>query len=340
MTELHLIDIENEESLAKYLRDKKLLNPKDSLVVQLLSGGVSNRTVLVKINQTYFVMKQGLSKLRVPSDWFSNPARIQREALGMVALRSILREDQIPKLIFSDDTNNILMMEAIPQPHENFKTVLLKGKDESKHIQDMALMLASIHKKTWKNNKYANEFLNTEFFYELRIDPYFRYCVEKYPEYSKWFQKNIFSNLEIKNCLVHGDYSPKNMLVYKNELVLLDHEVIHYGDFAFDFGFVLTHLFIKSVHLASESFLKNTIEFSNTYFKEMKNLVSIEDQERSLHYFLACLFARVAGKSKTDYLGKEKEAKIKIVLNEMFTNEDSKLNLEILKTLFKKVQTC
>ena len=30
--------------------------------------------------------------------------------------------------------------------------------------------------------------------------------------------------------LVHGDFSPKNVLVYRGRLVLLDHEVIHWGD--------------------------------------------------------------------------------------------------------------
>ena len=78
MTNSNNTDIENEVSLRQYLLSKKLISNKDIVTSQLLSGGVSNKTVFVKINQNSFVIKQGLSKLRVPSDWFSNPARIQR----------------------------------------------------------------------------------------------------------------------------------------------------------------------------------------------------------------------------------------------------------------------
>ncbi len=312
------------------------MTSKDTMTSQGLGGGVSNKTVLVNISQQSYVMKQGLSKLRVPGDWFSNPARIQREASGMKALKKIL-PNQITSLIFVDDLENILMMEAVPQPHENFKALLLKGAIQHNLLQKMAIMLATIHTSSWHNKEFEKEFGNTEFFHELRIDPYFRFCVQKYPEVEPWFQKNIFSKLEIKNCLVHGDFSPKNMLVFQSELVLLDHEVIHYGDFAFDFGFVFAHLFLKSVHLKSESFLNSILAFSDSYFYEMNKLISETDQERAVHYFLGCLFARVAGKSKTDYLGSFFEEKIKSALLEIFQNEKEKVTIKTIKTLFTKV---
>jgi aminoglycoside phosphotransferase (APT) family kinase protein len=47
---------------------------------------------------------------------------------------------------------------------------------------------------------------------------------------------------------VHGDYSPKNVLIHGGRLTLLDHEVIHWGDPAFDVGFSLTHLLSKAHH--------------------------------------------------------------------------------------------
>lgn len=330
------IDIENAASLHHYLLSKDRISAQDKVKSELLGGGVSNKTVLVQINENSFVMKQGLSKLRVPSDWYSNPARIAREAMGMQALKIILPPEQITNLIFLDDEENILMMGAVPRPHENFKTLLLKGDDQHLLIQKMARMLSAIHQGTWQNEEVAKEFDNTDFFHELRIDPYFRFCMQKFPEYTPWFQKNIIDQLQIKNCLVHGDFSPKNILVHQNELVLLDHEVIHFGDFAFDFGFVLTHLFLKSVFLKSEMFLEHTLAFANIYFHEMKSYLSKEDQNRAINYFLACLLARVAGKSKTDYLGIAGEEKIKNVLNDIFIN-DERLTLENIKDLFNKV---
>lgn len=337
MTGSFTVDIENEESLRKYLLSKRLIRDNDTIVFTVLRGGVSNKTVRVTFAGHSYVLKQGLQKLRVPGDWFSNPARIEREAAGMVALKKILPDNQITRLIFVDKPACVLMMEAVPEPHENFKTLLLKGGDQSALIQRMALMLATIHRTTWHNHEFENEFGNQEFFYELRIDPYFRFCAQQFPESAPWFQKNIFDNLGIENCLVHGDFSPKNMLVYQNELVLLDHEVIHYGDFAFDFGFVFAHLFLKSVHLSSTQFLADSLAFADTYFGKMDGLISETDRERAVHNFLACLFARVAGKSKTDYLGNVLEERIKIALVGIFQKGEV-ASMDTVNILYEKVQ--
>ena len=55
--------------------------------------------------------------------------------------------------------------------------------------------------------------------------------------------------LSRSDALVHGDFSPKNVLVYNRQLILLDHEVLHFGDPAFDIGFSLTHFLSKALHL-------------------------------------------------------------------------------------------
>ena len=67
--------------------------------------------------------------------------------------------------------------------------------------------------------------------------------------------------------LVHGDFSPKNVLVHDDRLILLDHEVIHWGDPAFDVGFALTHLLSKAHHLPAhrERFTRAARRFWSAY---------------------------------------------------------------------------
>ena len=49
--------------------------------------------------------------------------------------------------------------------------------------------------------------------------------------------------------LVHGDWSPKNILVLKVSNVLaIDFECIHFGDPSFDAAFLLNHLLLKTFH--------------------------------------------------------------------------------------------
>ena len=48
-----------------------------------------------------------------------------------------------------------------------------------------------------------------------------------------------------KRVLVHGDFSPKNLLIGPHGPVILDAECAWYGDPAFDLAFVLNHLLLK-----------------------------------------------------------------------------------------------
>ena len=46
---------------------------------------------------------------------------------------------------------------------------------------------------------------------------------------------------------MHGDFSPKNILIGPEGPVILDAECAWYGDPAFDLAFVLTHLLLKGI---------------------------------------------------------------------------------------------
>jgi Ser/Thr protein kinase RdoA (MazF antagonist) len=105
---------------------------------------------------------------------------------------------------------------------------------------------------------------------------------------------------------VHGDYSPKNILVHQDRLVLLDHEVIHFGDPAFDVGFSLTHLLSKARHCQAhrEAFLEAARLHWQTYAATAGELVASPGFEsRAARHTLGCLLARVDGCSPLDYLG-------------------------------------
>jgi aminoglycoside phosphotransferase (APT) family kinase protein len=106
--------------------------------------------------------------------------------------------------------------------------------------------------------------------------------------------------------LVHGDYSPKNVLVREGSLVLLDHEVIHFGDPAFDLGFAMTHLMSKAHHCRERRALMEhaTLDFFDRYSAAIGEILF--DQWRierlAVRHTLACLLARVSGRSPLEYL--------------------------------------
>ena len=109
----------------------------------------------------------------------------------------------------------------------------------------------------------------------------------------------------MRETLVHGDYSPKNILVHRDALILLDHEVVHWGDPAFDLGFSLTHLLSKAHHLVAHraEFLRAAEAFWRSYCKAAGEIGwSDSRQDRTARHTLGCLLARVDGRSPLEYL--------------------------------------
>ena len=115
---------------------------------------------------------------------------------------------------------------------------------------------------------------------------------------------------------MHGDYSPKNILVHEGRLILLDHEVIHFGEPAFDIGFSLAHFLSKANHVAGkrDAFGQAALLYWKSYLAVLAGVSWQADLEaRSVRHTVGCLLARVAGKSPLDYLSKaERQAIIRI----------------------------
>lgn len=129
--------------------------------------------------------------------------------------------------------------------------------------------------------------------------------------------------------VVHGDFSPKNILVYQGRLILLDHEVIHWGDPTFDLGFALTHLLSKANHLRSsrDLFLRAAANFWQSYGAEAGSLASGKDFEsRACRQTLACLLARIDGRSPLEYLTSEERTAQKRVVLELMQKPPVNLN--------------
>ena len=109
-----MINIEKPAQLKGYLIDRGLLLPNEAVAIEALAGGVSNRTMLVERESgEAWVIKQALAKLRTQADWFSEPIRIQREALALQWLPAITPHETIPRFVFADDDAHILAMSAV-----------------------------------------------------------------------------------------------------------------------------------------------------------------------------------------------------------------------------------
>lgn len=301
------IDIEAASALVPYLREHRLIDIDETPAIEILHGGVSNRTVLVEpLSKPAFVVKQALAKLRVTVDWFSDPCRIHREALALRALEKIAPPFTITPLLFEDTDAHIIAMEAVPRGHFNWKTMLLHEGPRREHILKFAEVLATIHSRSNADAETLREtFRDRTWFESLRLEPYYEYSAQQVTEVRPFLKELLEETRSVQIALVHGDYSPKNVLVYGNRFVLLDHEVAHFGDPAFDIGFSLTHLLSKAHHCREmrAMFLTAARLYVSRYLEIVQDCSFLRDFEgRACRHTLACLLARVVGRSPLEYL--------------------------------------
>ena len=113
---------------------------------------------------------------------------------------------------------------------------------------------------------------------------------------------------------------PKNVLVREGRLILLDHEVVHYGDPAFDIGFALTHFLSKAHHLSHMTLQLGEAAhtFVAQYLEGVRETPWASGAEsRAVRHTLGCLLARVAASSPLEYLTDSERRKQSAVVLEL-----------------------
>jgi 5-methylthioribose kinase len=209
----------------------------------------------------------------------------------------------------------------VPAPHENWKQMLLRGEVIPDHVDQFATLLGTIHREgAIRRDELEPVFGDRGFFESLRLEPYFGFTANEVPEARQFLLDLIEETRAHVETLVHGDYSPKNILVHDGRLVLLDHEVIHFGDPTFDLGFSLTHFLSKAHHSPErrDSFAEATLRYWDRY----RSIVGSEPwadglQGRAVRKTLGVLLARVRGRSPLEYLDqteRDRQAAVVIAL--------------------------
>jgi hypothetical protein len=316
------LDIEQHGALLAYLRSAGHIGPSELPRFVTLPGGVSSRTVLVqRPGGPDWVIKQSLVKLRVEVDWYSDPVRIHREAAGMRWLRRLAPPSSIPELVFEDHEAHLLAMVAVPQPHANWKRILLDGNIDLDHARQFGDLLGGIHRRASEQPEIAGVFEDRSIFESLRVEPYYLYTAAQVPASASFMARLVDSVRSRRLTLVHGDYSPKNILVRAGRLILLDHEVAHFGDPAFDLGFSLAHFLSKGHHLPSHrgEFTAAALAYWEAYRHALGDPEwAVDLEEHASWNTLGCLLARVAGRSRLEYLSSvERDRQREVVLGLM-----------------------
>jgi aminoglycoside phosphotransferase (APT) family kinase protein len=164
----------------------------------------------------------------------------------------------VPRILAHDPAVGAFAMEYLePADHPVWKAELRAGRADPAFAASVGRAIATIHARTAREPALAGRFGSDETFASLRLDPYLVAAGEAHPDLAGALAAVIGDTLANKRALVHGDVSPKNILVGPDGPVFLDAECAWYGDPAFDLAFCLNHLLLKClwVPAAAPAFL-------------------------------------------------------------------------------------
>lgn len=285
-----------------YLARRGVIAPDARVEVSELGGGVSCTVLAVRAGARRLVVKQALARLRVADEWTADQRRAITEAEAL-RVAAELDTESVPKVLDSDPRAHALTIEQAPEDWRNWKVVLLGGEIDSRIGARIGTAVGRWHRGTHGRADIASRFDDMEAFEQLRLGPYHRTVMARRPELAEPIGRCVERLLTEQRCLVHGDLSPKNVLVGESGDWILDFEVAHCGNPVFDLAFMLNHLFLKAIHRPQDRPRLTACAgaFLAAYESEAPRALVARPAE--LLAQLGCLMAaRVDGKSPAEYL--------------------------------------
>jgi aminoglycoside phosphotransferase (APT) family kinase protein len=323
------------EQVLSFLGKLNLLGDDEIPTATALGGGVSSDIWRVELTRGPVCVKRALPRLRVAQLWEA-PVERNRFEYEWLRLAGEAVPASVPRVIGQDD--GLLAMEYLaPEAYPVWKDELRKGNAASRFASLVGKQLAAIHAATAGREEVARLFPTDAIFKAIRLEPYLGATARKHVELKQILLALERRTARTKLCLVHGDVSPKNILVGPGGPVFLDAECAWFGDPAFDLAFCLNHLLLKCIWVPRHQagFLRCFDSLARAYLEN----ATWEDRDgleaRAASLLPGLLLARVDGKSPVEYLNAEEDKQaVRAAASKLLLNTPA--SLQELKSVWQK----
>jgi aminoglycoside phosphotransferase (APT) family kinase protein len=289
------------EPVLAFLRKHGLAAADEVPSASALSGGVSSDIWRVELRSGPICVKRALPRLRVEQLWEVPVERNRYERMWIETANAIV-PGVAPNVLAADDAGCFAMQLLADLPL--WKAELAEGRADREFAAKVGDRLARIHAATAGDKACAARFDTDANFHAIRLEPYLLAAAKIHGALEEPLRRLVERTSRTKLALVHGDVSPKNILIGPQGPVFLDAECAWYGDPAFDLAFCLNHLLLKGlwVPVRRKAFLQCYDVMAETYLAGVSWEPRAELEARAASLLPGLLLARVDGKSPVEYL--------------------------------------
>jgi len=277
-----------------------------------LAGGVSSGIYRVDLRSGRYCVKQALPRLKVAKDWQVPVERVFAE-IGYLRTVGALVPGHVPKVLGEDAASKSFVMAFLGPEYRNWKAELLAGRVDVATARATGAVLGRIHAATADDARLAAQFANDADFHALRLEPYLVETAREHPPLADRLLQLVERTAGSRRVLVHGDVSPKNILLGPGGPVLLDAECAWFGDPAFDLAFCLNHLLLKAAHLPQHAgaLMDSWRALLQAYWPQVRWEPAAALEQRVATLLPALTLARIDGKSPVEYLGEPQRQRVR-----------------------------
>ncbi|RLJ40994.1 phosphotransferase family enzyme [Litoreibacter meonggei] len=272
--------------------------------VKPLTGGVASDIAAVRVGGDAYCVKFALPKLKVAADWFAPVHRNAAEYAWLQVAADVVPQGAIRLFGRSEEQHGFAMELIAGDDVYLWKTAMLDGAPLRGEAAAVGEIIGRIHAASAKAGFDTSTFRNRDDFRALRIEPYLTFTAGAHPDVAAELTALADMLYQSDAVLVHGDVSPKNILIRDGAPVILDAECATMGDASFDPAFCLNHLVLKAVHLPPQraELLDAIGQFWGAYAAHITWEDAAELEARVCRLLPALMLARIDGKSPVEYL--------------------------------------
>jgi aminoglycoside phosphotransferase (APT) family kinase protein len=300
-------DSDSRIAIRSFLDRAGLTAPGEAPPMSALTGGVSSDIWRVDLARGPICVKRALPRLKVAQVWEAPVARNRYEAAWMRFANAAV-PGAAPAILAEDAEAGALAMAYLdPADHKLWKAELRDGHADTAFAAAVGARLAAIHAASADRADIAAAFPTDDIFHAIRLEPYLLATGRVHADLAPALAALARRTAATKRALVHGDVSPKNILVGPHGPVFLDAECAWYGDPAFDLAFCLNHMLLKCLWTprAAAGFLACFDALAGAYLAGVAWEAAAALEARAASLLPGLFLARVDGKSPVDYVTEE-----------------------------------
>ena len=228
-----------DAEVMKSLSTAGLLDGACDPIFTRLTGGVSSDIWKIETKKKTSCVKRVLLKLKVDADWFAPVVRNRFEvAWCKVAANTV--SGSAPAIIHLDEQAMLCVMEYLdPDDHALWKDALRDGRADPAQAGEVGRRLGHIHAKMAGYSNIAMLFPRNDIFQVIRLEPYLEATAAKQADLKDRLFALSRRTSDTMLGMIHGDISPKNILLGPDGSVFLDVECACIRDPTFDLACLL-----------------------------------------------------------------------------------------------------